>query len=112
MLSQVALIITVVASDGLHARTAGATSMNDFFMRPLEKVLMSKVYRVSGVAFVPVSVVVCVSSESEESAMQRARHVFEGDRARRVSFIVPDSEENELVFDFQPSEASEILASE
>ena len=72
---------------------------------------MSKTYRVSGVAFVPVSVAVYVSAESEESAMQLARHQFEGDRTRRAGFIIPNSEEPESVFDFQPSAAAEILPS-
>ena len=72
---------------------------------------MSKTYRVSGVAFVPVGVAIYVSAENEESAMKLARHEFEGDRTRRASFILPNSEENESVFDFQPSTASEILPS-
>jgi hypothetical protein len=79
-------------------------------MRLLE-LAMDKTYRVTGVAFVPVSVAVYVSAESEESAMQVARHHFEGDKTRRASFIVPNSDEKESVFDFQPCSASEILPS-
>ena len=66
-----------------------------------------KKFNVTGYAFVPVLVQMTIEARDAKEALIRASLAF-GQAERKSRFVVPGTEDESAVFDWEPSEAKQV----
>lgn len=69
--------------------------------------MKSKLYNVTGVAFIPIQVAVSVSAKNTEDAKAKALAQWNEGRDSRNAMMIDGSEDHSSAFDFEPTEAIE-----
>jgi hypothetical protein len=69
--------------------------------------MKSKLYNVTGVAFVPIRVLIQVWADTEDEAKAEALEAWNvGDRKDRHAMMIDNSEDHSAAWGFEPSEAA------